>query len=190
MGSKDKYFASRSATHGFDDVGIAQPAGTITAIGNSNLAHGHWVGKLMLTVGDNTLLRVGQAIRTIGLDSGHTGLTRILAIPKKANDGTGKIIVNITYNPLLVDGTGTWAVDGGASAWDTLTPIGADLTGANLAITFWFPDRQGSVEAAVNYKQDILYQFPGIIKTIQISTGGNVRLTRSSTVRPNGSTAQ
>lgn len=186
MGSKDKYFGVESASHGFDDVGIAQPTGTISAIGDAKVAHGRWSGKLMLTVNDNTLLRVGQPIRVAGLDSGHSGLTRILAIPKSASDGSGKIVVNITYNDALVDATGTWAIDGGSSAWDAFMPIGADLTAANLSLTLWDANKQGSDENAVNYTKDKIYYFPGVIKTIQISTAGNIRLFRAATNRPFG----
>jgi hypothetical protein len=189
MGSKNKYYGVQSAEHGFDDVGLAQPTGTISAIADSKTAS-RWRGKLMITVNDNTLLRVGQPIRIAGLDADHNGLTRILAIPKSASDGTGTIIVNVTFNALDADVTGTWAIDGGAGAWDAFMPIGADLTAANLAITFWDPKRQGSDENAVNYTKDQKYFFPAGIKTIQISTAGNVRLFRSATLRPWGKDAQ
>lgn len=190
MGSKDKYYGIQAASHGFDDIGLAQPTGTISAIGDSKVAHGRWKGKLLLTVNDNTLLRVGQAIRISALDTAHNGLTRILAIPKSASDGSGTIIVNIAYDVLLVDATGVWTVDGGAGAWDAFMPIGADLTAANLTITFWDPKRQGSDENAVNYTKDQKYPFPAIIKTVQIATAGNIRLFRSADLRPFGMAAQ
>ncbi len=185
MGSKDKYYASRAASHGFDDVGLAQPTGTISAIANSTTVSVVYKEKLLLTVNSTTGLKKGQAIRISALDSGHNGLTRILSIVSST-----KMIVNIPYNNTLSDGTGVWSVDGGAGAWDSFMPIGADLTAANIAMTFWKPSEQGSNEVAVNYTKDQLYMFPAGIKTIQISTAGNVRLFRSASLRPNGLPAQ
>jgi len=190
MGSKDKFFGITSADKGVDDVGIAQASGTISAIGSSKTAHGRWVDRLMLTVNDNTALLKGQPIRITNLDSGHNGLTRILAIPKSASDGTGTVIVNILYNPALVDATGNWDVTGGAGAWDAIMADGADVTIANLALTYWDPAKQGGNELTENLLSGKIYVFPGIIKTIQITTAGNVRLTRSATLRPWGKDAQ
>lgn len=190
MSSIDKLVSNKVAPHGFDDIGMAQPTGNITAIADCKTAHGRWRGKLMCTVSDNTALTVGQAIRIAGLDAAHNGLTRILAIPKSASDGSGTIIVNITYDASLTDATGTFAVDGGASSWDGFIPLGADITAGNLALTFWDNAKQGSNEAAVVYTKDVLYPMPAIIKTARITTAGNIRLIRAASLRPFGKDAQ
>lgn len=187
MGSKDKFFSITTATHGFDDVGLTQPSGTITGVADAGTVKPRWAGKLVLTIGAITAgtLRKGQAIRTAALDAAYNQLTRILEVVS-----TTKIIVNINLGAAPSDVTGTWAVDGGASAWDAMMPIGNDVTAANLTITFWDANQQGSKENAVNYTKDKIYVFPGIIKTIQIATAGDVRLYRSGTLRPFGLPAQ
>lgn len=180
MGSKEKYFSIQSASHGFDDVGLAAPSGTISAIGPGG---GQYAGKLKLTIASTTLLRKGMPINIVALDAGHSGATRILHIY-----GPTSIVVDIDYDNTLVDGTGTWNCLGGAGAWDAFMPIGADVPGANLTFTFWRPEDQGSDENAIAYTKDQLYVFPAVIKEIQIATAGNVRLFRAATDRPFGLT--
>lgn len=185
MGSKDKFYSITSADKGVDDVGLAQASGTISAIGDAKTASGRWAGKLLLTINSSTALLKGQPINITNLDSGHNGLTRVLAVVSST-----KIIVNITYDNTLVDATGNWDVLGGAGAWDAIMADGTDITIANLALTYWDPEKQGGNELTENLLSGKVYVYPGIIKTILITTAGNVRLFRSATLRPWGKDAQ
>jgi hypothetical protein len=183
MSSRSEFYSIQSADKGTDLVGLAQLTGTISAIAPGISPRLNT--KLMLTVNSTVGLKSGMPIRIAALDAGHNGLTRILRVVS-----TTKVIVNILYNAALVDGVGTWSLDGGASAWDAMIPTTADLVGTNLALTFWRNDNQGGNETLPTYTKDQLYIFPGVIKTIQISTAGNVKLIRSSTLRPLGLPAQ
>lgn len=183
MGSKEKFLSMTSADHGFDDVGLAQPSGTVSGV--AQVIAGRWAGRIVLTVNSTALMKRGQPINIGALDSVYSGATRVLRVISST-----KVIVNIAYSTTPVDVTGTWDTLGGASAWDAFMPIGANLTGANITFTFWYPDRQGGDENAVDYLNGNLYAFPGIIKTIQIATAGNVRLIRSASLRPGGLAAQ
>ena len=187
MGSRDKFYSMISADKGTDDIGIAQATGTISAVESASTVAGRtdWNTKLLLTVNSTAAMKKGMPIRIAALDAGHSGLTRILKVVSST-----KIIVNIKYNASLVDGTGTWALDGGAGAWDAMMPLSADLTGANLALTFWDTGKQGGNESLPTYTKDQIYVFPGVIKSIQITTAGNVRLVRSASLRPFGKDAQ
>jgi hypothetical protein len=184
MSAQNKVASVIGATHGFDDVGIAQPSGTISAVADGGAYSSRYAGKLMLTVNDTAALKKGQPIRIAALDSGHNGLTRILAIAVAG--APGKIIVDTDYNDSLVDGTGTWDCTGGESAWTAMMPLGANILGSNITFTFHFPERQsGSPSAAgIEYQQDQIYVFPGIIKSIVIATAGNVRLSRDRSPNP------
>lgn len=188
MGSKDKFFSITTADKGFDDIGFAQPSGSVSAATAATMEGPLFSGKLRLTIDSNALLRKGQAIRIASIGnatSPHTGLTRVLKLI-----GTTAVVVNLTYDTAqTADGTGTWFVDGGKGAWDAFMPIGADISAANLTVTFHKPNRQGSDENAVDYLSGKLYPFPGTIKTIQLTTAGNLRLYRSASLKPGGSTA-
>lgn len=181
--SRDKFNSIVVSDKGFDDIGIGQATGTVTAIEDAKTAS-RFSGKCLLTIGSTTALKKGMPIRLAGLDSGFNGLTRILRVISST-----QIVVNVDYDT-PVDETGTWALDGGAGAWDAFMPVGADLTAANLTITYWDDARQGGSQIINNYQQGRVYPFPGVIKTIQIATAGNVRLIRSSSLRPFGLTAQ
>lgn len=186
MGSQDKFYSVSASDKGTDDIGIAQASGTVSAVASANAVAGRsdWKTKLLLTVNATTAMKDGMPIRIAALDAGHSGLTRILKVVS-----TTQIIVDITYNASLVDGTGTWALDGGKGAWDAFIPMGADLTAANLTITFHDSKRQGGSQVLVNYTKDVVYRFPGVINTIQISTAGNVKLIRAASLRPFGKSA-
>lgn len=185
MGSQDKFFSITAAPHGIDDIGLAQPSGTISARADAKVASAIYGGKLLLTVDSTAALKKGMPVRIAGLDSGHNGLTRILAIVSAT-----AMIVNITFNSGLADGTGTWQVDGGAGAWDAFVPIGDDIAAGNLALTMWDTNKVGADLDAVAYTKDVIYAVPGIIKTAQVSTAGNVRLIRAASLRPFGKDAQ
>lgn len=185
MGSKDKFFSITSADKGTDDIGLLQASGTISAIGDAKTASGRWSGKLLLTINSSAKLLKGQPINITNLDADHNGLTRVLAVVSAT-----KIIVNKTYVSSDVDATGNWDVLGGASAWDAMMPIGANLTAANIILTFWDPNKEGGEDTLSDFLSGKVYVFPGIIKTALIATAGNVRLFRAATLRPFGKDAQ
>lgn len=184
MGSKDKFFGLAVAQHGFDDIGAAQPSGSISGATNGISSGPRYAGKLRLTVDTTAMLKKGQAIRLSSNGTGHSGPTRILGIL-----GATAMVVNTTFDNTVEKATGVWSVDGGAGAWDGFMPIGANMSAADLTVTFWDPAAQGSDENAVDYIHGKVYPFPGVIKTIRAASG-NLRLYRSATLRPGGRTAQ
>lgn len=183
MGSKDKFLSITAAPHGFDDIGQAQPSGTISAVAAASTASYVYRTKVLLTVNSTTGLQKGMPIRIAALDAAYNGLTRILVVVSAT-----QIIVNINYGDVPVDVTGTWTVDGGAGAWDAFVPLGADLAAGVFVCTFWDSKLQGSDFDAVAYTKDVIYATPGIIKTAQVT--GNVRLIRAASLRPFGKDAQ
>lgn len=189
MGSKDKFYSMIGSDKGFDDVGIGQASGAISgyAAGSSKTGRSDWAGKLVVNIGTTAaaaLLKPGQPIRLSNANSdAHTGLTRVLRVV-----GTHAII-NLDFSTGPTGTTGKWYLDGGQSAWDTLQPLGAALTAANVTITFWDQNKQSGNPLVTDYEQGRIYVFPGRIKTIQIATAGNVRLGRAATLRPEGQDA-
>jgi hypothetical protein len=184
MGSKNKFYGVESADHGFDDVGIAQPSGSISAATSATPYGPRFAGKTKITIGSTTLLRNRMPVRIASTDDGLSGKTSILKVL-----GATQVIINKAYQTPTT-GTGTWLVDGGEGSWDAMMPIGGNITGSNLTMTFWDTNKQGSDENAVDYESGKIYVFPAGIKTILITSTGNVRLFRSATLRPNGAAAQ
>lgn len=184
MGSKDKFFSVTSADKGTDDVGIAQSSGTVSAVSDAKTISGRFSGKTAITVDAVTALVKGMPIHLAGLDSWLNGNHQIQDIVV----ATKQVILEITYQA-PTDVSGTWDLAGGAGAWDAMMPIGGDLTAANVALTYWDANREGGNELLSNFLSGKVYMFPGIIKTILITTAGNVRLFRAATKRPFGKDA-
>lgn len=184
MGSKDVHYSVSSANKGTDDIGIAQLTGTVT--GAWAAAAGRWAGKAVMTDTAHRL-RKGSPIVIAGTTN-YNGNTRVLAVID-----ANKVVINKAF---VAEGiAGTWSQTGGQGAWDAFMPIGADLTAANVTMTFWDDGLQGggfsaSDIALVTFTKDVLYKFPGVIKTIVIATAGNVKLFRAATLRPFGKDAQ
>lgn len=185
MGSKDKFYSITSADKGTDDVGIAQASGTVSAVSDAKTISGIWAGKTAITVNALTGLSKGMPINLLLLDSWLNGLHQI----KDIVVATKQIILEIAYQA-PTDVTGTWDVTGGSGSWDAMMPIGGDLTAANVALTYWDANREGGDEVLSNFLSGKVYVFPGVIKTIAITTAGNVRLFRAATRRPFGKDAQ
>ena len=189
MGSKNKYFGVESADHGFDDIGVAQPSGSFSGATLATKWGPRFAGKTQIVLGTTAgLLRTGQSLNLTSTDGYLTAQTRIL----KVLPGATQVIVNRTWQTPTAgtSGTGTYNVLGGEGAWDGFMPIGGNVTGANLTLTFWEPNQQGSDENAVDYFEGKKYYFPGTIKTALIASSGNIRLFRSASLRPRGATAQ
>jgi len=184
MSSIDKVYGIGAAAHGFDDVGFAQPSGAISGATSATPYGPRFAGKTKLTIASTTLLRNRMPVRISSTDDGISGKTSILKVI-----GPTQIIINKTYQTPTT-GTGTYLIDGGEGSWDAMMPMGAGVSGANLTLTFWETNKQGSDENAVDYDQGKIYVFPAGVKTILITTAGNVRLFRSATLRPDGAAAQ
>lgn len=180
MGSKDKFFSVTSADKGTDDVGIAQSSGTVSAAADAKTASGRWSGKTLLTVNSTAGLSAGMPINLTNLDAWLNYKTTILAVVSST-----QLIVAVPFQT-ATDVTGNWDITAGGGAWDALMPMGADLPAANLALTFWDPSREGGNEIPTTLLQGKMYMFPGVIKTIAITTAGNVKLFRAATRRPFG----
>ena len=184
MSSKDKYYGIQAAAHGFDDVGISQPSGSISGATLATKWGPRFAGKTQLVITATGSLKPRMPISITSTDAWLDGETSILKVI-----GATQVIINKAYQTPTT-GTGTWNIQGGEGSWDAFQPIGGNVTGANLTMTFWDTNKQGSDENAVDYEQGRIYPFPAGIKTILISSTGNIRLFRSSTLRPNGQTAQ
>lgn len=182
MGSKDKYYGLHAAAHGFDDIGATSaPTGSILGMTSATPEGPLFAGKLKITVSTASWddIKKGQPIN-LSSTFQPTGPTRVL---KKV--GTNQLVVNLAFNSGSA-GTGTFATDGGQSAWDGFMPVGADATNVNM--TFWNPNEQGGNEQALTYTKDQKYFFPGTIKTVLL-TSGNIRLFRAASLRPKGANA-
>ncbi len=183
MGSIYKASSIFSADKGTDDIGLAGLTGTVTAAWS--VAGGRWAGKAVMTDTDHGLKK-GSPIVIAGTTN-YNGTTRVLYVID-----ANRVVIN---KPFVAEGIfGTWSQTGGEGAWDAFTPVGADLSAANVTITFWDPNLQGGgfTSAGVSltdFAKDVVYTFPGVIKTIQIATAGNVKLIRAATLRPFGKAA-
>lgn len=190
MSSKDKYFGIQAAAHGFDDIGSAQPSGSISGATLATKWGPKFAGKTQLVIsatgGTFSLTRTSRSpINIISNDVWLNGLSSIMKVI-----GATQIIVNKAFQTGS-GGTGTYNLMGGEGAWDAFMPLGAPVSGSNIpTLTFWDPSKQAMDENNVDYQQGVIYPFPAGIKTILITSTGNVRLFRSSTLRPNGNTAQ
>ena len=181
MGSKDKFFSITSADKGTDDVGIAQASGAVSAVSDAKTISGRWSGKTAITVDSVTALVKGMPIHILLLDSWLNGNHHIIDVVVASK----QVILETAYQ-VPTDVIGTWDLTGGLSAWDAMMPIGGDLTAANVALTYWDANREGGNELLSNFLSGKVYVFPGVIKSILITTAGNVRLFRAATLRPWG----
>jgi hypothetical protein len=181
MGSRDKFYGIQSADHGFDDIGSAQPSGSISGATLATKWGPRFAGKTELIIsatgGTFSSARTSRSpINIISNDVWLNGQSSILKVL-----GATHIIVNKAFQTGS-GGTGTYNLMGGE---------GAPVSGSNLpTFTFWDPSEQAMEENNVDYEQGKIYPFPAGIKTILISTTGNIRLIRSSTLRPKGQAAQ
>jgi hypothetical protein len=163
-----------SGSHGFDDIGALQATGTVSSAAN---AGGRFAGKAALTMSAPHGLKVGMPINIAGTTD-YNGVTRVLKVISST-----RIVINKAY---VSSQAGTWNLLGGDSAWVAFMPVGADLPAASIsALTLWYPNAQGGSQLVGTYTKDVMYMFPGIIKTILL-TSGNIRLFRHSTLNPGG----
>ncbi len=175
MGSKDKFFGIISATHGFDDVGFAQGTGTISSV--AKYGAGKWAKYALVTESVAHGLTKGMSVNIAGTTD-YDGPTQVIAIV-----GTTKYVIK---RPFTVTKTGTRDGKQAEGNWDAFMPIGANMTAANIALTYWDPNQEGGLDTSTDFTADKVYVIPGGIKKVVISTDGNVRLFRAATRRPSG----
>ena len=181
MGSKDKYFGVRSASHGFDDIGYAQPSGSISSVARYGGA-GKWRKMAVVTASAPHNLTNGQAVNIAGTTD-YDGPTIVLDVVSSTQF--------LIKRPFTVTKTGTFDCKAGEGNWDAMIPLGADIPAGNLAFSFWKPEMNAGNETGVVYTKDELYTFPGGIRRAIMSTAGttaacNARLIRASSLRPGG----
>lgn len=190
MSSIDKVYGIGAAAHGFDDIGSAQPSGSISGATLATKWGPRFAGKTQLVIsatgGTFSSTRTSRSpINIISNDVWLNGLSSILKVI-----GATQVIVNKAFQTGS-GGTGTYNLMGGEGAWDAFMPLSDALPGASLpTFTFWDSSKQSMDENNVDYEEGKIYPFPAGIKTILISATGNIRLFRSSTLRPNGQAAQ
>jgi hypothetical protein len=190
MSSIDKVYGIGAAAHGFDDIGSSQPSGSISGATLATKWGPRFAGKTQLVIsatgGTFSSTRTSRMpIHIISNDVWLNGPSSIMKVI-----GATQVIVNKSFQTGS-GGTGTYNLMGGEGAWDAFMPINGTVSGSNLpTFTFWEPSKQAMDENNTDYEQGKIYPFPAGIKTILISSTGNLRLFRSSTLRPNGLTAQ
>jgi hypothetical protein len=190
MSSKDKFYGIQAAAHGFDDIGSSQPSGSISGATLATKWGPRYAGKTQLVIsatgGAFSSSRTSRSpIHIISSDVWLNGPSSILKVL-----GPTQVIVNKSFQTGS-GGTGQFTLMGGEGAWDAFMPIGGTVSGSNLpTLTFWSPSRQAMDENNVDYEQGRIYPFPAGIKTILITSTGNLRLFRSATLRPDGQAAQ
>lgn len=178
MNSKSAYFSSRTASHGFDDIGFEQASGSFTSVTEAGgHAGGRYSGKAIIE-SEAHGLKAGQPIN-ITNTTDYNGLTRVLHVIDVDN-----FIIDKDYVE-SGDEEGDWDITGGQSAWDSFMPLDDLPIGAITTLTFWKTKEQTGDEKLSGYEKGKLYHFPGIIKTILLAQEGvTVRLFRHATNNP------
>jgi len=177
MGSKEKFFSITSDSHGHDEVGFAQPTGTI----NSVAALGgltQYRKYAVITTNAAHNLTDGQPINITGTTD-YDGPTRVLKVLRPS-----AALIKKGYTTTKAGG---FDIKAGEGNWEAIMPIGADITAANLALTFHKPNEQGGIEPSVDLTEDKIYPYPGGIKKFTLATAGNIRLYRGASVKPSDS---
>lgn len=180
MGSKDKFYSINSRSHGVDIVGFNAKSGVVSSVADAAAyGNGRYAGFAMMTMSAPHALLKGQPIN-IGGTTDYDGVTRILYVVS-----TTILIVN---KPFTVTKPGTWDQKGGSGAWDAFRPIGGDMPIANLTLAFFDTNQDGGNQAFTGetFKQDQLYIFPGVIKTVLVATSGNLEMVRAASLKQKG----
>ena len=172
MGSQDKYFGVRSAQHGFDDVGFAQPTGTINSA--RQYKTGKWSKYALMESAAAHGLTKGQAIN-ISNTTDYDGPTRVVDVP-----GPTAFVIKRAFS---VTKTGNWDLRTVEGNWDGLMPLDNATGSTNITFEFWKPGMGGGLQPAVALTKDVVYPLPGL-KKVTIASSGNLRLFRAASVRP------
>ncbi len=174
MGSIEKSMSIIAAGHGIDDVGFAQPTGTINSVAALGGQTQYRKYAVATTNAAHNLTK-GQPINIIN-STDYDGPTRVLRVLSPT-----AVLIKRGFT---VTKTGEWNVRTVEGNWDAIMAMGADLTAANISIVSWKPDQQGGNEVATDYTRDKMYVIPGGIKRLGIGTAGNARLFRAASVKP------
>ena len=173
MSSIDKAFSLASNPHGFDDVGFAQPTGTINSA--RQFKTGKWAKYALMESASAHGLTKGQAIN-ISNSTDYDGPTRVVEVP-----GPTAFVIKRAFS---VTKTGNWDLRTVEGNWDGVQAIGDLATGStNITFQFWKPNDLGGLQPAVAMTKDIVYPMPGL-KKVTINSSGNLRLFRAASVKP------
>jgi len=173
MSSIDKAFGLSSLSHGFDDVGFAQPTGTISSA--RQYKTGKWSKYALIESAAAHGLTKGQAINITGTTD-YDGPTRVVDVTSP----TGFVI----KRAFSVTRTGSWDIKTVEGNWDGIQPLGDNATGStNITFEFWKPGMAAGLQPAVAMTKDVVYPMPGL-KKVTINSSGNLRLIRAASARP------
>lgn len=173
MSSIDKAINLNSFSHGFDDIGFAQPTGGVSAV--TQYKTGKWAKYAVIESTAAHNLTKGQPVNITGTTD-YDGPTIVLEVLSST-----KFVIKRGYT---ITRTGSWDVKQAKGNWDGLMAIGGGASGANMTLEFHDPNQQGGNELSTDFQQDVVYPFPGGIKKITLATAGNIRLIRAATTKP------
>lgn len=174
MGSKNRFYSVESQDKGFDDIGSAQPTGSISSV--AMYKTGQYAKYALVTTGSAHNLTKGQPINITGTTD-YDGPTRVLAVLS-----TTTFVIKRAFT---VTKTGNFDVTAAVGNWDAIIPLDASVDGAtNVAIEYWDKNQQGGNELVGQFLRGTTYKFPGGIKKITINTSGNLRLIRGASLKP------
>lgn len=173
MSSIDKAINLNSLSHGYDDIGFAQPTGGVSAA--TQYKTGKWAKYAVIEFTANHNLTKGQPINFTGTTD-YDGPTIVLEVLSST-----KVVIKRGYT---ITRTGSWDVKQAKGNWDGLMAIGGGASGANMTLEFHDPNQQGGNELSTDFQQDVIHPFPGGIKKITLATAGNIRLIRAATTKP------
>lgn len=173
MGSKNRFYSVESQDKGFDDIGFAQPTGTINSV--AKYKTGKWTKYAVITSNAAHNVTKGQAINITGTTD-YDGPTRVLEVLS-----TTTFVIKRAFT---ITKTGGWDVKGGAGSWDAFIPLDSAVDGSDITFESFDPNQQGGTEFLGILQQGVIYPVPGGIKKVLMATAGNIRLIRSATTRP------
>lgn len=174
MGSENRFYSIETQDKGFDDIGTAQPTGTINSV--ARYSTGQYTKYAVVTANAAHGLTKGQTVNITGTTD-YDGPTRVLAVPS-----TTTFVIKRAFT---ITKTGGWDAMAGVGNWDAFTPLDSTVDGAtNIAISYWDKNQQGGNELAGTFSKGTVYRFPGGIKKVTINTAGNLRLIRAASLKP------
>ena len=181
MGSRDKFYGVETRSHGIDDVGVLQTAGTINSV--AKYGAGKWAKYALVTASAAHNLTMGQSVNILGTTD-YDGPTRVVATPS-----TTTFVIK---RPFTITKTGTWDGKAAEGNWDAFMPMHGDMAAAGVTFVYWRPEQQGGLDGFANFTKDVVYKIPGGLKTVTCATAATsptaptLRLIRASSVRPGG----
>lgn len=116
--------------------------------------------------------------------AGTTTYNGILKIKKPVNQGVVSPSEVIIELPFVDDESGTWDLQAAGGFYMGFMPMDALVSGDITAITFVDPKCHVGDPKVVPYPAGIFYPFPGVINSIVVGAGKQIRLYRYPTENP------